>query len=149
LIASEHLAIKWTAKLAVRAAMTGVEINQYQIDKVQINTEEVFQVVAQWNKCQQDFINNLHDQLDKVKILTKGMAESVALKTTIDAWEEKFYFLKKDAWDFCCEREELECSINHTSFLAAVMNFFQGKGTEPMRQGLKPSRSWWKHNLLQ
>jgi hypothetical protein len=38
--------IKWMAKLAVRVAMVGVEINQYQINRVQIKKREAFQDVV-------------------------------------------------------------------------------------------------------
>jgi hypothetical protein len=100
--------------------MPGVEFTQYWIDRIQINTEEAFWALVQWNKHQQDFIDNLHERMEKVEILTKGMAELVALKMTVNVWE-KFDFLEKNAQDSHQEREELKCSINNTSYLVVVI----------------------------
>ena len=47
--------------------MTGVEINQYHIGRVQMKVKEAFQDAAQKAKHQQDFINNFHKHMTVVE----------------------------------------------------------------------------------
>ena len=82
-----------------------METNQYQINRVQLKTVETLQDVAHTNKHQQDFINGLCDRVTKVEELLQGMARSVTLRTTVEAWEEKFDFLEKNV----LLRKQLRC----------------------------------------
>jgi hypothetical protein len=52
--------------------------------------------VVQKSKRQQDFINNLQEWMVVVEDRVEGMAEVVALKTTVKAWEERINSLEKN-----------------------------------------------------
>src|SRR5579872_6006895 len=101
--------------------MTGVEINQYHIDRVQIKAKEAFQDTAQKAKHQQDFINNLQECMTVVEDRTAGMAEATALKTTVEAWEERIDSLEKNAHDLSHECGEIGHSGNMLGYSVANM----------------------------